>query len=153
MDNVGSQLGSVVPGALSNLNFKYSGLKKHNSAEEYANALSRGSKDGGISAIIDEMPCVKAFLAKYSAHYTMIAPKYTTSTNGFGFVFQKGSPLVHDISRAIARLREEGTLTKIENEWFNDRQSSFMHDDSIRNNPSSLSLTNFGGLFLVTGIS
>ena len=87
MDNVGSQLGSVVvPGSLSNLNFKYSGLKKHNSAEEYDNALSRGSKDGGISAIIDEMSYVKAFFAKYSAHYTMIAPKYTTSTNGFGFV-------------------------------------------------------------------
>ena len=86
MDNVGSQLGSVVPGALSNLNFKYFGVKKHNSAEEYANALSKGSKNGGFSAIIDEMPYIKAFLAKYSAHYTLTVPKNTTSTNGFGFV-------------------------------------------------------------------
>lgn len=68
-------------------------------------------------------------------------------------VFQKGSPLVHDISRAIAKLREEGTLRKIEIEWFNDQQSSFMHVDSTSNNPSSLSLANFGGLFLITGIS
>ncbi|KAK9226378.1 hypothetical protein WN943_011425 [Citrus x changshan-huyou] len=153
MDNIGSQLGSVVPGALSNLNFKDSRLKKYNSTEEYANALSKGSKNGGISAIIDEMPYIKAFLAKYSAHYTLTAPKNTNSTNGFGFVFQKGSSLVHDISKAIARLREEGTLTKIENEWFIDRQSSFMHKGSISDNPSSLSLTNFGGLFLITGIS
>ncbi|KDO38026.1 hypothetical protein CISIN_1g041608mg, partial [Citrus sinensis] len=153
MDNIGSQLGSVVPGALSNLNFKDSRLKKYNSTKEYANALSKESKNGGISAIIDEMPYIKAFLAKYSAHYTLTAPKNTNSTNGFGFVFQKGSSLVHDISKAIARLREEGTLTKIENEWFIDRQSSFMHKGSISDNPSSLSLTNFGGLFLITGIS
>ncbi|GAY51630.1 hypothetical protein CUMW_135640 [Citrus unshiu] len=153
IDNIGSHLGWVVPGALSNLNFKDSRLKKYNSAEEYANALSKGSKNGGFSAIIDEMPYIKAFLAKYSAHYTLTVPKNTTSTNGFGFVFQKGSPLVHDISKAIARLREEGTLTKIENEWFIDRQSSFMHKDSISDNPSSLSLANFGGLFLITGIS
>ncbi|KDO58533.1 hypothetical protein CISIN_1g044527mg [Citrus sinensis] len=150
MDNIGSQLGSVVPGALSNLNFKDSRLKKYNSAEEYANALSMGS----ISAIVDEIPYVRAFLSKYSAHYTTAAAKYTTSTNGFGFVFQKGSPLVHDISRAIARLREEGTLAKIENVWFNTQQSSnFMHEDSTSSNPSSLSLANFGGLFLITGIS
>ncbi|ESR61193.1 hypothetical protein CICLE_v10017605mg, partial [Citrus x clementina] len=139
--------------ALSNLNFKDSRLKKNNSTKEYANALSKESKNGGISAIIDEMPYIKAFLAKYSAHYTLTAPKNTNSTNGFGFVFQKGSSLVHDISKAIARLREEGTLTKIENEWFIDRQSSFMHKGSISDNPSSLSLTNFGGLFLITGIS
>ena len=82
MDNIGSQLGSVVPGALSNLNFKDSRLKKYNSAEEYANALSMGS----ISAIVDEIPYVRAFLSKYSAHYTTAAAKYTTSTNGFGFV-------------------------------------------------------------------
>ncbi|KAK9222840.1 hypothetical protein WN944_011280 [Citrus x changshan-huyou] len=151
-DNIGSQLGSFVPGALSNLNFKDSRLKKYNSAEEFANALSKGSKNGGISAIIDEIPYIKAFLAKYSADYTMIGPNYTT-TSGFGFVFQKGSPLVHDISRAIAKLREEGTLRKIEIEWFNDQQSSFMHVDSTSNNPSSLSLANFGGLFLITGIS
>ncbi|KAK9222839.1 hypothetical protein WN944_011279 [Citrus x changshan-huyou] len=135
MDNIGSQLGSVVPGALSNLNFKDSRLKKYNSAEEYANALSKGS----ISAIVDEIPYVKAFLSKYSAHYTMAAAKYTTSTNGFGFVFQKGSPLVHDISRAIARLREEGTLAKIENVWFNTQQSRIS---------STLALV----IFLVTSI-
>ena len=84
-DNIGSQLGSFVPGALSNLNFKDSRLKKYNSAEEFANALSKGSKNGGISAIIDEIPYIKAFLAKYSADYTMIGPNYTT-TSGFGFV-------------------------------------------------------------------
>ncbi|GAY51626.1 hypothetical protein CUMW_135600 [Citrus unshiu] len=152
MDNIGSQLGSVVPGALSNLNFKDSRLKKYNSTKEYANALSKESKNGGISAIIDEMPYIKAFLAKYSAHYTLTAPKNTNSTNGFGFVFQKGSSLVHDISKAIARLREEGTLTKIENEWFIDRQSSFMHKGSISDNPSSLSLTNFGGISLTLAL-
>lgn len=54
------------------------------SIEEYADALSRGSKHGGVSAIVDEVPYIKAFLAKYSADYSMI--KTESITNGFGFV-------------------------------------------------------------------
>ena len=67
---------------ISNLNFK--GLKPLISAEDFAEALSKGSKHGGVSAIIDEIPYIKAFLAKYPDHYSMI--KSISSTNGFGFV-------------------------------------------------------------------
>ncbi|KAJ4719193.1 Glutamate receptor [Melia azedarach] len=138
---------------LAGLKDSYIGLKRYESVEEYANALSKGSKNGGVSAIIDEIPYIKIFLAKHSAHYTMIGPIYP-GFSGFGFVFQRGSPLVNDISRAIARLREDGALKKMEDKWFNSGhdQSSFMYEDSA-SNPSSLSLKNFGGLFLITGIS
>ncbi|MBA0548356.1 hypothetical protein Golob_019462, partial [Gossypium lobatum] len=44
------------------------------SPEEYANALSKDSKKGGVSAIIDEIPYIKIFLEKYSARYSMIGP-------------------------------------------------------------------------------
>ncbi|KAJ4719203.1 Glutamate receptor [Melia azedarach] len=151
---IGYQFGSFTRGAVSsNLNFQDSRLKNYNSVEEYANALSKGSKNGGVYAIVDEIPYIKIFLAKHSTHYAMIRLNSTT-TNGFGFVFQRGSPLVYDISRAIARLREKGTLKKMEDEWFNNGndESSFTYVDSA-SNPSSLSLKNFGGLFLISGIS
>ncbi|TXG55684.1 hypothetical protein EZV62_020940 [Acer yangbiense] len=74
-----------------------------------------------------------------------------------GFVaFPKGSPLVPNISRAIASLREEGKLKMLEDYWFSyfssNRYSAYMNQDSS-GNPSSLSLERFGGLFLITGIS
>ncbi|KAL4388450.1 hypothetical protein GQ457_09G008870 [Hibiscus cannabinus] len=92
-------------------------VKTYHSPEEYADALRRGSKNGGVSAIIDEIPYLKIFLAKYPSDYTMIKSKATTG--GFGFVFPKGSPLVQGISSGIMRLREEEKLQMMENEWFN----------------------------------
>ncbi|KAK1370029.1 hypothetical protein POM88_036121 [Heracleum sosnowskyi] len=70
------------------------------------------SKTGGVDGIIDEMPYIKAFLSSYSPDYAMVDSGSTT--NGFGFAFSKGSPLVPDISRAIAKLREDGTLEMLE---------------------------------------
>ncbi|KAJ0052119.1 hypothetical protein Pint_03120 [Pistacia integerrima] len=74
---------SITRGVISNLNFTNSNLRPFCSPEEYANALSRGSKKGGVSAIIDEIPYIKIFLAKYSADYAMIGS--TSTTNGFAF--------------------------------------------------------------------
>ncbi|TXG55687.1 hypothetical protein EZV62_020943 [Acer yangbiense] len=116
VDNyIGYQGGSFAAkeGVINNLNIKNSNLQPFNSPEEYANALSRGSKKGGVSAIIDKVPYLKTFLAKYSKDYSMIGP-ISLITNGFGFVFPKGSPLVANISRAIAKLREDGKLTMME---------------------------------------
>ncbi|KAE8701373.1 hypothetical protein F3Y22_tig00110548pilonHSYRG00874 [Hibiscus syriacus] len=123
---------------------------QYRSPEEYDDALRRGSKNGGVSAIIDEIPYIKLFLAKYPADYTMIKSKATSG--GFGFVFPKGSPLVQDISGAILRLREEEKLQMIENKWFNNTDSVFTNQNSA-SNPSRLNLHSFGGLFLVTGLS
>ncbi|KAK0588554.1 hypothetical protein LWI29_002528 [Acer saccharum] len=142
--------------ATRNINFDNSRLKKFNSPEEYADALSKGSEKGGVSAILDEIPYVKIFLAHYPAHYTMVVPKNPPSTNGFGFAFPKGSPLVADISRAIVSLREEGKLKMLEDYWFSyfssNQPSAYMNQDSS-SIPSSLSVKRFGGLFLITGIS
>ncbi|KAL4366524.1 hypothetical protein GQ457_05G004240 [Hibiscus cannabinus] len=135
--------------AFSNLNFENQGLKPY-TPEDYDNALRRGSKNGGVSAIIDEMPYLKLFLAKYPADYTMIKSKATSG--GFGFVFPKGSPLVHDISSAIVRLREEEKLQMMENKWFRSVESTITNYEPT-SNPSRLYLHSFGGLFLVTGLS
>lgn len=59
-------------------------LRPYNSAKEYADALSRGTKHGGADSIIVEMPYVKAILSQYSPDYVMVDSAATT--NGFGFV-------------------------------------------------------------------
>lgn len=83
-DNLGYHYGSFLSGATSSLNLDNPRLKPYNSPEEYVNALRRGSQNGGVSAIIDEIPYIKVFLAKYSADYTMI--NSNSRSGGFGFV-------------------------------------------------------------------
>ncbi|KAL6130424.1 hypothetical protein ACLB2K_068803 [Fragaria x ananassa] len=102
--------------------------KRYHTVEEFADGLSRGSKHGGVSAIIEEIPYLKIFLSKYSADYSMIKPKLTT--NGFGFVFPKGSKLGRDMSRQIEILREEGKLLEMEKAWFQ------ISDAEISSNPA-----------------
>ncbi|KAL3744055.1 hypothetical protein ACJRO7_013325 [Eucalyptus globulus] len=118
--------------------------------EDYANVLREGSRNGGVAAIIDEIPYVKLFLSKYSAQYTMAEPLYN-NTNGFGFAFHKGSPLVHDISASIAKLREDGKLYMMSQNWFQNH-SLFTNQDS-ETKVARLDLYNFRGLFLITGIT
>ncbi|CAL5353355.1 unnamed protein product [Camellia sinensis] len=149
-DYIGYQGRSLLQGVIvSNLNFKNSSLMPYNSPEEYADALSSGS----VAAIIDEIPYIKIFLAKYSGSYAMVASESTT--NGFGFAFRKGSPLVPEISRAIMQLRENGTLTKIEKAWFNSPSTlvSMQNSSVTKGSPNRLNFDSFGGLFLISGLS
>ncbi|KAJ9555741.1 hypothetical protein OSB04_010355, partial [Centaurea solstitialis] len=101
--------------------FDVTRLKPYSTAEEYADALSRGSKKGGVDAIVDEIPYIKEFLMQYPSGYSMVASEAITS--GFGFAFPQGSPLAPEISRQITRLREDGTLRMLEDKWFNYQQS------------------------------
>ncbi|XWS75982.1 hypothetical protein CRYUN_Cryun01aG0138100 [Craigia yunnanensis] len=148
--NIGHQTGPVTQEVVTNLNFENTTSTSiwFSSPDEYAKVLSKGSKNGGVSAIIDEIPYIKIFLAKYSAHYSMIGPIVPT-TNGFGFVFPKGSPLVPDISTEIARLRENGRLQMLENAWFKSPTTFASGDTSDSVNP--LTVGDFGGLFLISG--
>ncbi|TYI20318.1 hypothetical protein ES332_A07G228800v1 [Gossypium tomentosum] len=114
-----------VPSDISNFTFETRRRRANHSPEEYADALKRGSKNGGVSAIINEIPYLK--------------------------VCPKRSPLVQDISSAIMRLREEKRLEMMENKWFNS-ESSFTTLDP-ESNSNRLHIHSFGGLFLVTGIS
>ncbi|CAN6562370.1 unnamed protein product [Malus baccata var. baccata] len=155
MDSIGNYIGyqSGSLGVIVNLNFK--GMKPYRSAEEYADALSKGSKHGGVSAIIDELPYINIFRAKYSSDYSIIKTK--SITNGLAFAFPKGSKLVEDLSTQIRHMREEGQLLDLEKTWFH-RKTSLTPDDSMEDNnmssPSNtLGLYDFLGLFLVSGVS
>ncbi|GKA12165.1 ionotropic glutamate receptor, metazoa, periplasmic binding protein-like protein I [Tanacetum coccineum] len=134
--------GSFVAGVtVNNLKFEDYRHKPYYSYDDYAKALS----GGGADAIIDEVPYIKMFLGKYSADYAMISSEPKTS--GFAFIFQKGSPLATDMSRQIAKIRENGTLGDLEKKWFQKRSSS------SQSKPKTLNFGTFRGLFLISGIS
>ncbi|KAG8388844.1 hypothetical protein BUALT_Bualt02G0167200 [Buddleja alternifolia] len=150
-DYIGYSANTPIRGIIgNNLNFRDNRLKPYQSPEEYDEALRKGSREGGVGAIIDEIPYIKIFLARYPHHYAMVQSLMTT--NGFGFAFQKGSPLVHEVSRAIAELREEGTILELEKKWFKS-QSSLLSQDTEPPKFNTLSVDNFFGLFLVSGIA
>ncbi|CAA7409136.1 unnamed protein product [Spirodela intermedia] len=146
--NVGYQEGSFVYNHLKeHLHFDETRIKKYENPDQYAEALSKGTYNGGVSAIFDEVPYIKVFLSKYCSNYTMAGPVY--KADGFGFVFPKGSPLVRDVSSAILTVTEEKTMRDIEKKWFGDKtvcKSEGSHFSSGR-----LTLKSFEGLFFITG--
>ncbi|KAE8664829.1 hypothetical protein F3Y22_tig00112738pilonHSYRG00584 [Hibiscus syriacus] len=131
MSSIGHRTGPVTQEVIGNLNFESSSSTSIwlTSPEEFAKALSEGSKNGGVSAIIDEMPYIKIFLEKYPSRYSMIGPVMPT-TNGFGFAFPKGSSMGRDMSREIEKLRQDGRLQMLENAWFKSPTTSFDSGDS-----------------------
>nr|GEY49889.1 extracellular ligand-binding receptor [Tanacetum cinerariifolium] len=111
----------------------------------YADALSRGSKKGGVDAIATEIPYIKEFLVKYPTGYTMTPSEVIT--NGFGFPFPLGPPWTPLISTQIAKLREDGTLKMLENKWLNPGSKEFAPLQKV------LNFKGLRGLFLISGVS
>ncbi|XP_040953423.1 glutamate receptor 1.2 [Gossypium hirsutum] len=144
--------GPVSQGAIGNLNFPnlHSKSIRLTSLEEYAKALSEGGKNGRVSAIIEEMPYINILRQKYPTRYSMVGHVMPV-TNGFGFAFPKGSLMAHDISREIEKLREDGMLQRLENEWFKSPITNFDSDNTL-DSVSSLTVRDFRGLFLINGI-
>ncbi|CAN6272195.1 unnamed protein product [Urochloa humidicola] len=99
---VGYGRGSYIKGLLEELGFDASKIKPYVPLEGYYNALSKGSKNGGVAALVDEIPYIKLFLSEHCKGYTMVGPIYKNA--GFGYALQKGSPLVGDISQAILNI-------------------------------------------------
>ncbi|KDP33471.1 hypothetical protein JCGZ_07042 [Jatropha curcas] len=91
---------------------------------------------------------MKLLLAKYGSKYTMAAP--ILKTDGFGFAFPRGSPLVPDVSRAILNVTEGHKMREIEGAWFGIQDSYQDLSTSVSSN--RLSLRSFWGLFMIAGI-
>jgi len=84
-ENVGYLENSFVKLFLTNMGFHESRLKPYKSPQQYAEALTKGTENGGVGAIVDEIPYLKVFLKSYCAdNYIMV--KQQTFTGGFGFV-------------------------------------------------------------------
>lgn len=146
-DYVGYHKGSTVAYWLEGMGFRQEILLGYNTVEEYADALQRGSGNGGVSAIFDEIPYLKVFLSKYCEGYTMVGPTY--KLGGFGFAFPIGSPMVHDVSQAIFFPEVQEEMERIEKKWFGDPGASQSKSRNI--DSSSLGFNSFGGLFLISG--
>ncbi|PQM35366.1 glutamate receptor 2.8 [Prunus yedoensis var. nudiflora] len=131
-------------------NKEYIGYINGSFVDECHEFLTNGSANGGIAAAIDETPNMKLFLAKYCSKYTMIGPIF--KTDGFGFVFPKGSPLVPDVSRAILNVTEGDAMKEIENKWFAGDATCSDTKPTISDS-NSLGLDSFWGLFLIAGVS
>ncbi|XP_060217843.1 glutamate receptor 2.8-like [Lycium barbarum] len=147
---VGYQEGSFVKDVLKRMKFDSSKLRSYSTLEEYNDALSRGSKNGGIGAIIDELPYLRLFLNKYCRKYIMVDQTY--KTGGFGFVFPKGSPLVPDISRAVLRVMEGEFMNIVIQKYFGN-ETDCPQKDGMAITSDSLTLDSFKGLFLIAGVS
>ncbi|KAJ7979520.1 Glutamate receptor [Quillaja saponaria] len=150
---VGYQRNSFVRGLLiKQLNFDESKLRPYSTPEEYHEALSKGSNNGGVDAIFDEIPYIKLFVAKYCSKYTLVGPTY--KTDGFGFAFPQGSPLVPYISKAILNVTQDFDLMQaIERKYFADQSTCQDPGSKIYSDSPSLSVYSFAGLFIITGIT
>ncbi|KAL8531418.1 hypothetical protein ACS0TY_008137 [Phlomoides rotata] len=151
-DYIGYSANSIIKGiAGGNLNFKDNRLKPFQSPDDYDKALRKGNRKGGVRAIVEELPYLKIFVARFPNDYVITETSMVTS--GFGFAFPKGSPLVPDISKVIAELREEGELLKMEKKWFSSHVSLTSEESEAPNKANPLSKENFLGLFLISAIS
>nr|XP_016489939.1 PREDICTED: glutamate receptor 2.7-like isoform X1 [Nicotiana tabacum] len=146
---VGYQQGSFVKELLIKNNFDEDRLKQYNTSEECIDLLSKGSAKGGIAAAFDEIPYMKLLQATpYCSKYTMVGPMY--KSDGFGFAFPIGSPLLHDVSKAVLSVTEGEKLVQIEKAWFGQPICS---DSSTSLHSNSLGLDSFWGLFVIAGIA
>ncbi|KAK3204599.1 hypothetical protein Dsin_018645 [Dipteronia sinensis] len=143
---VGYQKDSFVKELLTKqLNFDESKLKPYSTEEEYHQALSNGT----VAAIFDEIPYIKLFLGKANncSKYMMIGPTYRT--DGFGFAFPQGSPLVSNISRAILNVTQNDHFSDIENKTIGGKAKCEGQGATLSSD--RLSVYSFAGLFIITG--
>ncbi|KAL6647241.1 hypothetical protein ACP70R_014678 [Stipagrostis hirtigluma subsp. patula] len=115
--------------------------------DDYAASLQRGPSNGGVAAIVDELPYVELFLST-NCQFRTVGQEFTKS--GWGFAFQRDSPLAVDLSTAILTLSENGDLQRIHDKWLNPGTCASQSGDI---GAERLNLSSFWGLFLICGVA
>ncbi|KAK3039920.1 hypothetical protein RJ639_027755 [Escallonia herrerae] len=103
---------------------------------------------GSITAAFLELPYERVFCQEYCNRYTLTGPTYRFG--GFGFVFQKGSPIAADVSEAILIMSEDGRLKKIEEKWLGPSKNC---SSDTTTGTDSLSLKSFWGLYTIATVT
>lgn len=149
---VGYQNSSFIKGFLMEyLGFDETKLVPLKTIQDYHDALSKGNKNGGVAAILDEVPYLKLFLGKNSSKYTMVGPTY--KTDGFGFAFPIGSSLVSYMSRAILNVTQNKIqMDTIQSKYFGNQLALEDQSAKISSEGPSLGVYSFGGLFIIAGV-
>ncbi|KAJ7008623.1 glutamate receptor 3.4 isoform X1 [Populus alba] len=146
---IGVQDGSFARNYLiDELNIAESRLVTLKSQEEYSTFLKLGPNRGGVAAVVDELPYIELFLSASDCAFKIVGQEFTKS--GWGFAFQRDSPLAVDLSTAVLQLSENGDLQKIRNKWLTHADCSSQVNEIDENH---LSLKSFWGLFLICGIA
>ncbi|XP_057955060.1 glutamate receptor 2.1-like [Malania oleifera] len=125
------------------IGFRHENIKNFSKPDEYAKALRRKE----IGALFIEASLSKVFLARHCKGFGVAGPTY--QIGGFGFAFQKGSPLLPDISKAILNLSEIGKLKEMENSLMGSQ--TCVEEEEWEDQHPSLSPNSFWVLFIITG--
>ncbi|KAL8240029.1 hypothetical protein R6Q59_013384 [Mikania micrantha] len=145
-DRIGYQVGSFAERYLVEIGIPESRLVPLGTPDAYADALRKGSSNGGVAAIIDERPYIELFLSN-QCKFRVVGREFTKS--GWGFAFPRDSPLAVDLSTAILSLSENGDLQRIHDKWLT---RSSCTSDTTELESDRLHLKSFWGLFLICGI-
>lgn len=146
---IGVQDGSFAYNYLiQELNVAESRIRSLKDKVDYLNALHLGPKRGGVAAIVDELPYIELFMTFTKCEFKIVGREFTKS--GWGFAFQRDSPLALDLSTAVLQLSENGELQRIHDKWLT---SSSCSSQVAEIDDNSLSLSSFWGLFLICGIA
>ncbi|CAN6269047.1 unnamed protein product [Urochloa humidicola] len=146
---IGFQVGSFAESYLVHeLGVSPSRLKSLGSPDEYKAALDLGPHKGGVVAIVDERPYVELFLTNHDK-FAIVGPEFTKS--GWGFAFQRDSPLAVDLSTAILTLSETGDLQRIHDKWLSTGPSSQASTTDLESD--RLHVHSFSALFLICGVA
>uniref|UniRef100_A0A0E0A643 Ionotropic glutamate receptor C-terminal domain-containing protein n=1 Tax=Oryza glumipatula TaxID=40148 RepID=A0A0E0A643_9ORYZ len=133
-DYVGYQEGSFVHSFLTRRGFSEGRLRSYSKKQEYAESLRKGSKNGGVSAIVDEIPFLTAIVSD---------PHYENE-----FQMLKRFPLVHNLSTAMLDVTSGDEGSRMEVKWFGAEAVS--PSNAIPNTDSTpLTLQSFSGLFII----
>ncbi|CAD6219170.1 unnamed protein product [Miscanthus lutarioriparius] len=146
---VGYPHGSYIKDLLEEIGFEVSKIKPYESPEDFHDELFRGCKNGGVAALVDEIPYLKLFLAEHCKGYTMVGPIYKNA--GFGYALQKGSPIIGDISQAILNITGGDTIIQIEKKWIGD-QNNCQNVGTISGS-GTLTFESFAGPIIATGVA
>ncbi|GKV00521.1 hypothetical protein SLEP1_g13195 [Rubroshorea leprosula] len=149
-DFVGHRPGSYIKEFLiKQLHFDPFKLRHYSTPEEFDEALSRGSQNGGVSAIFEAEHILQLFLPHYCSKFMTTGPTY--KTDGLGFAFPQGSPLVAYMSRAILKVTEDkDKMDVLKRKYFPGRSAC---QDQTTMSSCSLNVQSFGGLFIITGVA
>ncbi|KAI3513934.1 hypothetical protein L1887_12173 [Cichorium endivia] len=141
----------IVENNWSSLKYEESQLRHYETMHDYASGLKNGCQNGGVDAIFNELPYIRLFMLTYGPKYMVVGRTYRT--NGFGFAFPLGSPLVPYMSRAILNITESDMMQTLETSHFGTKYSSQDFNPQISPKAPGLNAYNFAGLFIITAFA
>ncbi|CAL5361479.1 unnamed protein product [Camellia sinensis] len=133
-DYVGYRSGSFIADILKDMGFDKSKITPCKSRVECNDALSKGRKNGGKSALFGVAPYNKLFVSRYCGKYTTIGPIYRA--DGFGF--------------AVISKTEGLKILEFERQLLGNPTTCIVPEINTSTS-NSLTLQSFGGLFAITG--